>query len=145
MRTIISNGYFSHVGGKRKSCWVFLYPFSSSSLVLYLVDLSSASEDDFDSEDSEQELKGYACRHCFTTSMHQISIAVLLCLLLLLVWCRFIQAGAVYVHVQLFRKTGGLNPLKYTALLAELILLCHRKLILRWQKRGRPLHGKRSP
>lgn len=33
-----------------------------------LVDLSSASEDDFDSEDSEQELKGYACRHCFTTS-----------------------------------------------------------------------------
>lgn len=32
------------------------------------VDLSSASEDDFDSEDSEQELKGYACRHCFTTS-----------------------------------------------------------------------------
>uniref|UniRef100_A0A672FUC8 Arginine-glutamic acid dipeptide repeats protein n=1 Tax=Salarias fasciatus TaxID=181472 RepID=A0A672FUC8_SALFA len=32
------------------------------------LDLSSASEDDFDSEDSEQELKGYACRHCFTTS-----------------------------------------------------------------------------
>lgn len=32
------------------------------------MDLSSASEDDFDSEDSEQELKGYACRHCFTTS-----------------------------------------------------------------------------
>ncbi|RLV86203.1 hypothetical protein DV515_00015935 [Chloebia gouldiae] len=32
------------------------------------VDLSSASEDDFDSEDSEQELKGYACRHCFTTT-----------------------------------------------------------------------------
>jgi len=32
------------------------------------VDLSSASEDDFDSEDSEQELKGYACRHCFSTS-----------------------------------------------------------------------------
>lgn len=36
--------------------------------VSYPVDLSSASEDDFDSEDSEQELKGYACRHCFTTS-----------------------------------------------------------------------------
>lgn len=35
---------------------------------LCTVDLSSASEDDFDSEDSEQELKGYACRHCFTTS-----------------------------------------------------------------------------
>ncbi|KAK9392025.1 arginine-glutamic acid dipeptide repeats protein-like [Crotalus adamanteus] len=34
------------------------------------LDLSSASEDDFDSEDSEQELKGYACRHCFTTSMY---------------------------------------------------------------------------
>lgn len=34
------------------------------------VDLSSASEDDFDSEDSEQELKGYACRHCFTTSKY---------------------------------------------------------------------------
>ncbi|KAJ8360774.1 hypothetical protein SKAU_G00172990 [Synaphobranchus kaupii] len=32
------------------------------------LDLSSASEDDFDSEDSEQELKGYACRHCFTTN-----------------------------------------------------------------------------
>ncbi|XP_013928546.1 PREDICTED: arginine-glutamic acid dipeptide repeats protein [Thamnophis sirtalis] len=32
------------------------------------LDLSSASEDDFDSEDSEQELKGYACRHCFTTT-----------------------------------------------------------------------------
>ncbi|XP_069466144.1 arginine-glutamic acid dipeptide repeats protein isoform X3 [Ambystoma mexicanum] len=30
------------------------------------LDLSSASEDDFDSEDSEQELKGYACRHCFS-------------------------------------------------------------------------------
>jgi hypothetical protein len=36
--------------------------------LLCTVDLSSASEDDFDSEDSEQELKGYACRHCFTTS-----------------------------------------------------------------------------
>uniref|UniRef100_A0A8C5C2I6 Arginine-glutamic acid dipeptide repeats n=1 Tax=Gadus morhua TaxID=8049 RepID=A0A8C5C2I6_GADMO len=32
------------------------------------LDLSSASEDDFDSEDSEQELKGYACRHCFSTN-----------------------------------------------------------------------------
>eukprot|EP00063_Salmo_salar_P014845 XP_013989680.1 PREDICTED: arginine-glutamic acid dipeptide repeats protein-like [Salmo salar] len=32
------------------------------------LDLSSASEDDLDSEDSEQELKGYACRHCFTTT-----------------------------------------------------------------------------
>ncbi|KAJ8265009.1 hypothetical protein COCON_G00141080 [Conger conger] len=32
------------------------------------LDLSSASEDDFDSEDSEQELKGYACRHCFSTT-----------------------------------------------------------------------------
>lgn len=40
------------------SCFSFSLP----------VDLSSASEDDFDSEDSEQELKGYACRHCFTTS-----------------------------------------------------------------------------
>jgi hypothetical protein len=43
---------------------------SSVSTLAHLctVDLSSASEDDFDSEDSEQELKGYACRHCFTTS-----------------------------------------------------------------------------
>lgn len=44
------------------------------SIFLFLppsVDLSSASEDDFDSEDSEQELKGYACRHCFTTSTSQ--------------------------------------------------------------------------
>lgn len=44
---------------------------SSPTLTMCLprpVDLSSASEDDFDSEDSEQELKGYACRHCFTTS-----------------------------------------------------------------------------
>ncbi|CAN0339483.1 unnamed protein product, partial [Lampetra fluviatilis] len=32
------------------------------------LDLSSASEDDFDSEDSDQELRGYACRHCFTTT-----------------------------------------------------------------------------
>ncbi|XP_043919042.1 arginine-glutamic acid dipeptide repeats protein isoform X3 [Protopterus annectens] len=32
------------------------------------LDLSSASEDEFDSEDSEQELKGYACRHCFSTT-----------------------------------------------------------------------------
>lgn len=39
-----------------------------STLPPCAVDLSSASEDDFDSEDSEQELKGYACRHCFTTS-----------------------------------------------------------------------------
>lgn len=45
-------------------------PFNSSRLppLRLAVDLSSASEDDFDSEDSEQELKGYACRHCFTTS-----------------------------------------------------------------------------
>lgn len=42
-------------------CFVFTLPPCT-------VDLSSASEDDFDSEDSEQELKGYACRHCFTTS-----------------------------------------------------------------------------
>ncbi|CAJ0930410.1 unnamed protein product, partial [Ranitomeya imitator] len=34
------------------------------------LDLSSASEDDFDSEDSEQELKGYACRHCFSTKIN---------------------------------------------------------------------------
>lgn len=42
--------------------------FVQSRLFCLPVDLSSASEDDFDSEDSEQELKGYACRHCFTTS-----------------------------------------------------------------------------
>lgn len=40
------------------------------------VDLSSASEDDFDSEDSEQELKGYACRHCFTTSKKYLCLHV---------------------------------------------------------------------
>ncbi|XP_067111032.1 arginine-glutamic acid dipeptide repeats protein isoform X2 [Osmerus mordax] len=32
------------------------------------MDLSSASEDDLDSEDSEQEMKGYACGHCGTTT-----------------------------------------------------------------------------
>uniref|UniRef100_G1P307 Arginine-glutamic acid dipeptide repeats protein n=1 Tax=Myotis lucifugus TaxID=59463 RepID=G1P307_MYOLU len=32
------------------------------------LDLSSASEDDFDSEASDQELKGYPCRHCFSTT-----------------------------------------------------------------------------
>lgn len=53
-------------------CHVFVFsPLIVMPLNLPLcptVDLSSASEDDFDSEDSEQELKGYACRHCFTTS-----------------------------------------------------------------------------
>ncbi|OWK08468.1 hypothetical protein Celaphus_00010989, partial [Cervus elaphus hippelaphus] len=49
----------------QSSCWD-----GGGGVVIYLhaLDLSSASEDDFDSEDSEQELKGYACRHCFTTS-----------------------------------------------------------------------------
>ena len=42
------------------------------------VDLSSASEDDFDSEDSEQELKGYACRHCFSTSEWGFDIGFML-------------------------------------------------------------------
>lgn len=45
-----------------------MYVTYLSPSFISLVDLSSASEDDFDSEDSEQELKGYACRHCFTTS-----------------------------------------------------------------------------
>lgn len=45
-----------------------LFSTFSPHLPLHSVDLSSASEDDFDSEDSEQELKGYACRHCFITS-----------------------------------------------------------------------------
>lgn len=43
------------------------------------MDLSSASEDDFDSEDSEQELKGYACRHCFSTSEWGFDIGIGLC------------------------------------------------------------------
>lgn len=38
--------------------------------LLSAVDLSSASEDDLDSEDSEQEMKGYSCGHCGTTSKH---------------------------------------------------------------------------
>lgn len=52
-------------------------PYNSSSLppLRLAVDLSSASEDDFDSEDSEQELKGYACRHCFTTSKKALALA----------------------------------------------------------------------
>ena len=41
------------------------------------MDLSSASEDDFDSEDSEQELKGYACRHCFSTSKRRVGAGAL--------------------------------------------------------------------
>ncbi|XP_056129084.1 arginine-glutamic acid dipeptide repeats protein [Lampris incognitus] len=32
------------------------------------MDLSSASEDDLDSEDSEQEIKSYSCGHCGTTT-----------------------------------------------------------------------------
>ncbi|XP_006823033.1 uncharacterized protein LOC100368754 [Saccoglossus kowalevskii] len=32
------------------------------------LDLSSASEEEIDSEDSEKDLSGYACRHCYTTS-----------------------------------------------------------------------------
>ncbi|PWA30943.1 hypothetical protein CCH79_00010672 [Gambusia affinis] len=43
-------------------------PSSEFCAYTHPMDLSSASEDDFDSEDSEQELKGYACRHCFTTT-----------------------------------------------------------------------------
>uniref|UniRef100_A0A667XB42 Arginine-glutamic acid dipeptide repeats protein n=1 Tax=Myripristis murdjan TaxID=586833 RepID=A0A667XB42_9TELE len=44
-------------------------PSRSHSTDLFLaVDLSSASEDDLDSEDSEQEMKNYTCGHCGTTS-----------------------------------------------------------------------------
>lgn len=64
------------------------------------VDLSSASEDDFDSEDSEQELKGYACRHCFTTTSkdwhHGARENILLC-----TDCR--------IH---FKKYGELPPIE---------------------------------
>lgn len=82
------------------------FPFNFSVLLsfTYSVDLSSASEDDFDSEDSEQELKGYACRHCFTTSMLPINLS--LSFLLLLVSRSFIQARAVHVRVQLFKTCG---------------------------------------
>ncbi|XP_036084182.1 arginine-glutamic acid dipeptide repeats protein isoform X2 [Rousettus aegyptiacus] len=64
------------------------------------LDLSSASEDDFDSEDSEQELKGYACRHCFTTTSkdwhHGARENILLC-----TDCR--------IH---FKKYGELPPIE---------------------------------
>lgn len=67
------------------------------------MDLSSASEDDFDSEDSEQELKGYACRHCFTTST-----CLILALLPSLCCCLLYTGSSKRVHVcaQLFRKRG---------------------------------------
>lgn len=64
------------------------------------LDLSSASEDDFDSEDSEQELKGYACRHCFSTTSkdwhHGGRESILLC-----TDCR--------IH---FKKYGELPPIE---------------------------------
>lgn len=70
--------------------WDRLCPGCPSSLLLLHpplsvclpVDLSSASEDDFDSEDSEQELKGYACRHCFTTSKTKFHSQILELLLI---------------------------------------------------------------
>lgn len=37
------------------------------------VELSSASEDDIDSEDSEQGEKGQTCSHCLTTGKYIIS------------------------------------------------------------------------
>lgn len=95
----------------------------------YSVDLSSASEDDFDSEDSEQELKGYACRHCFTTSTHLIPrhISLLSAAAYLMQVHSSKNSSCACTAVQ---KNVGLNQLKHTAFLTELIMLCHCKLIL---------------
>ena len=38
--------------------------------VLVTVDLSSASESEIDSDDSEKDFSSYACRHCYTTSKY---------------------------------------------------------------------------
>ncbi|XP_058967313.2 arginine-glutamic acid dipeptide repeats protein isoform X1 [Pocillopora verrucosa] len=42
-------------------------PRSSKSIVSEFVDLSSCSEEDYDSDDSERDLSLYCCRHCYTT------------------------------------------------------------------------------
>ncbi len=47
---------------------MLIHLFFVFSVSLSVVELSSASEDDLDSEDSEQGGKGQACSHCLTTS-----------------------------------------------------------------------------
>lgn len=42
-------------------------PRSSKSIVSEFVDLSSCSEDDYDSDDSDRDLRLYCCRHCYST------------------------------------------------------------------------------
>lgn len=142
VRTVIINGCFSQVGGTRKS-WIFIFLFPLLPLFFtYSVDLSSASEDDFDSEDSEQELKGYACRHCFTTSMHPIHCCISLHSATAYLMQIHSSKSSSCAHTAV-QKNVGLNQLKYAAFLAELIMLCHCKLILPWQRRilrGRHLY-----
>ncbi|XP_077998737.1 uncharacterized protein LOC144451708 [Glandiceps talaboti] len=76
-------------GGSRTS-----RPASSEFL-----DLSSASEEEIDSEDSEKDLSGYACRHCYSTNSkdwhHGGKDKVLLC-----TECRIF-----------FKKYGELKPI----------------------------------
>lgn len=93
-RTVVINGYFSEVR-EEKILPSFISHFHLVPLFFTCsVDLSSASEDDFDSEDSEQELKGYACRHCFTTSTCPIRC----CISLLFNAGSFKQEQFVYAH-----------------------------------------------
>lgn len=84
-------GRYDHIySGVRAMCVKCFY------LIFVPVDLSSASEDDFDSEDSEQELKGYACRHCFTTSKIPSSIYTHSHLLYRLAWLFLSWLGSVW-------------------------------------------------
>lgn len=49
----------------------------------FAVELSSASEDDMDSDDSEQGEKGQTCSHCLTTSKYIPSVSTNWCYVLL--------------------------------------------------------------
>lgn len=42
-------------------------PRTSKSIVSEFVDLSSCSEDEYDSDDSDRDLRLYCCRHCYST------------------------------------------------------------------------------
>jgi len=129
VRITVINGYFSHVGRNRKSCRVFSFPFSSSSLVLYLF------------SGLELGQRRWLWQRGQWTGTEGLRLSPLLhnqyapdSLLDFSPCCCCLFNASSFKQEQLVctyscSKNVGLNQLKYAAFWAELIMLCHCKLI----------------
>lgn len=105
---------------------MYVYWMPAVVLLHCAVELSSASEDDMDSEDSEQGEKGQACSHCLTTSKYIASISTSWCCVLLHVsedsvistcYFRNLVLEGIGVYNAMFRGNSRVAPAKELSLL----------------------------